>query len=49
VEGAKEKMRELIGDEKAIPPQLFNGNTYCGVSLCWSKRFSLLACLPRLQ
>eukprot|EP00048_Salpingoeca_helianthica_P014441 m.221723 g.221723 ORF g.221723 m.221723 type:complete len:94 (-) comp15870_c0_seq1:198-479(-) len=30
VEGSKEKMRELIGDANAIPPQLFNGDTYCG-------------------
>ncbi len=30
-EAAKEKMRELIGDPKAVPPQIFNGDTYCGV------------------
>lgn len=29
--GAKEKMRELCGDDKALPPQLFNGDAYCGV------------------
>ena len=32
-EDAKKKMRELSGDPKALPPQLFNGDTYCGVSL----------------
>ena len=30
---AKEKMRALIGDNKALPPQIFNGDTYCGVSI----------------
>ncbi len=30
---AKEKMREVVGDPKAIPPQLTNDDTYCGVSL----------------
>lgn len=29
----KKKMRELSGNPTAIPPQLFNGDTYCGVSL----------------
>lgn len=28
----KAKMRELSGNPKALPPQLFNGDTYCGVS-----------------
>lgn len=28
----KDKMREMVGDPKALPPQIFNGNTYCGVS-----------------
>jgi hypothetical protein len=38
VEGAKDKMRELMGAqgvadaEKALPPQIFNGDMYCGVS-----------------
>ena len=32
-EEAKKKMRELIGDPKALPPQIFNGDTYCGVGL----------------
>ncbi|XP_065175254.1 SH3 domain-binding glutamic acid-rich-like protein 3 [Sycon ciliatum] len=27
---AKDRMRELMGDAKALPPQLFNGDTYCG-------------------
>ena len=30
-ESAKQKMRDLIGDPKALPPQLFNGDTYLGV------------------
>lgn len=28
----REKMREIVGDPKALPPQLCNGNQYCGVS-----------------
>ena len=24
------KMRELVGDDKALPPQICNGDTYCG-------------------
>lgn len=32
----KKKMRDLIGDQKAIAPQLFNDDQYCGVS--WSKK-----------
>ena len=28
----KAKMRAIVGDEKALPPQLCNGDTYCGVS-----------------
>jgi len=32
-EDAKKKMREIAGDDKAIPPQICNGDTYCGVSL----------------
>ena len=31
-EEAREKMRALIGDPKANPPQIFNGDQYCGVS-----------------
>ena len=38
---AKDRMRELMGDAKALPPQLFNGDTYCGVSLL-SELFKLL-------
>lgn len=26
-------MREIVGDEKALPPQICNGRDYCGVSL----------------
>lgn len=29
---AKQKMRDLSGNSKAIPPQIFNGDEYCGVS-----------------
>lgn len=31
-EEAKLKMRDLIGDPKVLPPQLFNDDQYCGVS-----------------
>lgn len=31
-EEAKKKMRELSGNPKALPPQIFNGDQYCGVS-----------------
>ena len=30
-ESAKRKMRELAGDPKALPPQIFNGDQHCGV------------------
>lgn len=30
-EDAKAKMRGLMNDPTAVPPQLFNGDTYCGV------------------
>ncbi|XP_051909467.1 SH3 domain-binding glutamic acid-rich-like protein 3 [Hippocampus zosterae] len=26
----KELMRSIVGDPKALPPQICNGNTYCG-------------------
>jgi hypothetical protein len=32
---AKQKMRSIIGDDKALPPQLINGDTYCGVRLSY--------------
>ena len=32
-EDDKKKMRDLSGNPSAIPPQIFNGDTYCGVSL----------------
>jgi hypothetical protein len=35
VEGAKEKMREIMGDAAAIPPQFFNNDVYCGVGHNW--------------
>lgn len=31
-EADKKKMRDLSGNPKALPPQFFNGDTYCGVS-----------------
>ena len=31
-EDAKNRMRELSGDPKALPPQICNGDQYCGVS-----------------
>ena len=30
-ESAKKRMREIAGDPKALPPQLTNGDQYCGV------------------
>ncbi|XP_030850848.1 SH3 domain-binding glutamic acid-rich-like protein 3 [Strongylocentrotus purpuratus] len=27
---AKQKMRDIVGDPKALPPQICNGETYCG-------------------
>ncbi|XP_075258461.1 SH3 domain-binding glutamic acid-rich-like protein 3 [Convolutriloba macropyga] len=29
-ESGKNKMRELAGDPKALPPQICNGDQYCG-------------------
>lgn len=29
-EDAKKKMRAIAGDDKALPPQICNGDTYCG-------------------
>lgn len=34
----KESMRTLVGDSKALPPQICNGNDYCGVSLTWERK-----------
>ena len=31
-EDFKKQMREVSGDPKALPPQLANGDQYCGVS-----------------
>ena len=31
-ESNKQKMRDICGDPKALPPQLCNGDKYCGVS-----------------
>ena len=30
-EDAKKKMRDLSGNQSAVPPQICNGDTYCGV------------------
>jgi len=30
-EDARKKMREIAGKETAVPPQICNGDTYCGV------------------
>ena len=27
----RDKMREIVGDETALPPQIANGDSYCGV------------------
>ena len=29
----KEKMRELVGDSTALPPQIVNDGAYCGVCM----------------
>lgn len=29
---ALDRMRELVGDEEALAPQIANGDEYCGVS-----------------
>lgn len=29
-EAAKQRMRDISGNPKALPPQLCNGNQYCG-------------------
>lgn len=31
-EGAKLSMRKIVNDSKALPPQICNGEIYCGVS-----------------
>lgn len=35
-EDAKKKMRDLSGNPSAVPPQIFNGDTYCGVSVLFT-------------
>lgn len=32
-EADKQKMRELMGDSKGLPPQIFRGEKYLGVSI----------------
>ena len=29
----KDKMRKIVGDPKALPPQICNGDQYCGVNM----------------
>ena len=29
---AKDRMREIMGNPKGLPPQILNGDQYCGVS-----------------
>ena len=41
-EDAKKKMRDLSGNPEAVPPQIFNGDTYCGVSIIVS--LTILKC-----
>ena len=36
----KKRMRDLSGDPKALPPQIFNGDTYCGVRCDWCHAFT---------
>jgi len=31
-EDSKKKIREIAADPKALPPQITNGDQYCGVS-----------------
>jgi hypothetical protein len=33
IDGAKDKMRELMSDPKALPPQFFLGDKHLGVSV----------------
>lgn len=40
----KELMRKLVGDSKALPPQICNGNDYCGVSLTWERKNIVSLC-----
>ena len=35
-EAFKQEMRNIVGDPKALPPQLCNGDTYCGVCFQWT-------------
>ena len=50
-ETAKAKMREIAGNPKAIPPQLCNGDQYCGVRHTWIVTFLAMRdmCDFRLQ
>ena len=35
----KDKMRAIAGDPKALPPQICNGEQYCGVNKCFTSHF----------
>ena len=50
-ETLKAKMREIAGDPKALPPQLANGDQYCGVSFygCCIYWFVSRPSLPAVQ
>ena len=39
-EDAKKKMRDIAGNQTALPPQLCNGDQYCGVSTNGSDKFT---------
>lgn len=38
-DSGKEKMREIMGDPRGLPPQLTKGDVYLGVSLIWNCYF----------
>ena len=35
--GKKDEMREKMGDETAVAPQIFNGDQYCGVGVATNR------------
>ena len=41
-EAAKTKMRAIVGNPSAVPPQLCNGDQYCGVSTVSASQALLL-------
>lgn len=44
----RDKMRELCGDPKALPPQIFRGNKYLGVSMIRSLKIFFFLVFYRL-